>query len=408
MKTSELILKHALKNALEHSGKAMAGAVLNRVIGEAPETKASMAKLGKEIGETLKRVNAMALEDIEAQILKNWPEMLEKRDEERRDLPELENAQKGKVVMRMAPNPDGAIHIGNARQAVLNWFYVSKYRGKYILRFDDTDPKVKKPLKEAYKWTIEDLKWLGIAPDEVLYASDRLDIYYEYAEKLLKQGNAYVCVCDTEEFRRLKEHGRQCPCRSLPSEEQLKRWQQMLSHSYKEGEAVYRVKTDLKDPNPALRDWPGLRIIDNPEHPRVKGKHVWPLLNFNSSIDDHLSGVTHIIRGRDLDFTEHQQRYLYKHFGWSYPHTVVTGKINVEEVVMSKTAIHNGIKNGAYTGWDDPKLGTIRALKKRGISAEGIKQLIWDLGVRKNNATVTWPNIEAADRKARKSPTFVE
>ncbi|MEM0372622.1 MAG: glutamate--tRNA ligase [archaeon] len=405
----KLILKHALKNAFDHKGKADAGAVINRVIGENPSLKSDMKALGKNVAEVIKEVNSMDPSDIEKKLREVWPESFEKRDEERRELPDLPNAKHGRVVMRVAPNPNGPPHIGHAKQMLLNWFYVRKYEGRLILRFDDTDPKTpnKIPMKEAYGYFLDAAKWLGIKPDEVLYASDRLDVYYDYAEKLLEKGHAYICTCDAEKFREMKELGKACPCRELPPDEQLDRWKKMFS-TYKEGQAVYRVKTDLKNPNPALRDWPGFRIIDNPNHPRVKNAHVWPLLNFNSAIDDHLSGVTHILRGRDLDFTEHQQRYLYGHFGWNYPETIINGMLGIEGAPMHKSEIIKGIKDGVYSGWDDPKLATLMGLRKAGITPEGIKQLIWDLGVRKNNVTITRANLEAAVKKAAKNPTFAE
>ena len=217
---------------------------------------------------------------------------------------------------------------------------------------------------------------------------------------------AYICTCDIEEFRELKNSGKPCPCRKLGKEEQLQRWKKMFN-KYKEGEAVYRVKTEINHPNPAMRDWPGFRIIENSKHPRNKTAKVWPLLNFNSPIDDYLSNITHIIRGRDLDFTEHQQRFLYEHFGWKYPETVVTGKLDLEGAELSVSAIKKGIEEGKYSGWADEKLGTIMALKKK-YTASGIKQLIWDLGVRKNNASITWSNLDAAQKKAEKNPTFKE
>ena len=406
---NDLIFKQALKNAYDHEGKASAGAVINRVVGEKPELKSDMGSLGKSVKAVVEQVNMMGKEEIEKQLRTLWPESFEKRDEERHDLPDLENAVKGKVVMRMAPNPSAPPHIGHCRQVLLNWFYCKKYDGKFILRYDDTDPKTpnKKPMKEAYAWWLEDMAWLGVKPDEILYASDHLDTYYEYAEKLINMGKAYVCTCDNEAFKALKEKAEACPCRDLPPEEHLKRWKKMLDWEYKERKAVYRVKTDIKHANPALRDWPGFRIVDNPEHPRVKDKHVWPLLNFNSAIEDHLTGVTHIIRGRDLDATEHQQRFIYEYFGWTYPTVELSGMLEVEGVEVShKSEILKGIAEGKYIGFDDPKLTTLRGLKNAGFKPEGIKQLIWDLSLRKNNVLITEANLRAALLKGEKNPTF--
>lgn len=395
----DIILKHALKNAFEHEGKAIAKAVISRVVGEKPEATKNMRKLSKEVEEVIEEVNKMGLDKQKKKLLEIWPDALEKKPEKPKELPKLPNAVKGKVVLRFAPNPNGPLHIGHTRQALLNWFYRNEYDGVYILRFDDTDPKTKPPLKEAYEWIIEDLEWLGVKPDKISYASDRLDIYKEHGENLLRRKGAYICTCDPEQWRELKNKKKACPCRELPIREQLKRWEKMFS-DYKEGEAAYRVKTDIKHPNPAIRDWVAFKIVDKPNHPRATAK-VWPLLNFASAIDDHLFGITHIIRGRDLDFTEIQQKYVYKYFKWDYPTTIVTGKIYLEGTALSTSKVLKGIKEKSYKGWDDPALGTLRALKKRGIYPETIQQIIFDLGVRKNNVNLVWENIKAMNNKIK-------
>src|SRR5438552_3713251 len=152
--------------------------------------------------------------------------------------------------------------------------------------------------------------------------SDRVPIYYEYAEKALRQGFAFVCTCEPDQFKRIIESGRACPHRSKSPTENLELWHNMLSGGLKEGEAVVRVKTETTHPNPAVRDWPAFRIID-PEkypHPRVGSKYrVWPLYNFSAAVDDHLMGVTHIIRGKEHLTNAVRQTFLYKHMGWSYP-----------------------------------------------------------------------------------------
>lgn len=396
MELNELIFKHALKNAVDHEGKALVDIVMNRVIGENPDLKKDMKSLGIEIKKVLEKVNSMDLEEQKQELLKVWPDALEKKIEEK-ELPELANAVEGKFIVRFAPNPTAPLHIGHARQALLNWFYREKYKGKYILRFDDTDPKVKAPMKEAYDWIIEDLGWLGIKPDEIMYASDRLDIYYEYAKKLLEMGNAYICTCETEKWKEMKIKKQACPCRELSPQEQVNRWEKMFSE-FKEGKAVYRVKTDIDHPNPAIRDWVAFKIVDNPNHPRKNAK-IWPLLNFASGIDDHLLGITHIIRGVELAFTEPQQKYVYKYLGWKYPEVIVTGRVFLEGATMSKSKAIEGIKSGKFSGWDDPKLGTLRGLKKKGIFPETIQELIFELGVRKNDVNLVWENIDALNKR---------
>ena len=155
------------------------------------------------------------------------------------------------------------------------------YDGHFILRYEDTSAAVKPPIPEMYDAILEDLEWLGVKVDEKYIQSDRIEIYYEYAEKVLRDGNAYVCDCDVDEFRELYMAKKACPCRDLSPDEQLKRWNMMLDGTYKQGEAVVRIKTDLQDPNPAVRDWPALRISEA-WHPRKGNKYrVWPLYNFS-------------------------------------------------------------------------------------------------------------------------------
>ena len=168
---------------------------------------------------------------------------------------------------------------------------------------------------EFYDKIREDLKWLGCKVDEEYIQSDRLPIYYEYAEKLLRDGNAYVCTCIPDEFRKKTLQSEPCPCRSLPPTEHLERWKRMLNGGYAEGEAVVRVKTDLNHPNPAVRDWPALRIIDTKKypHPRVGSKYrVWPLYNMAAGVDDHLLGITHIIRGKEHLTNGVRQEFMYQ------------------------------------------------------------------------------------------------
>jgi glutamyl-tRNA synthetase (EC 6.1.1.17) len=174
----------------------------------------------------------------------NWPQLLvrEKIEEEKR-LPPLPNVNKyPKVVTRFSPNPDCVLHLGSARAIVLSYEYARMYDGKFILRFEDTDPKQKKPVLEFYDRIREDLAWLECKPDEEYIQSDRIPIYYEYAEKLLEGGNAYVCICQPQIFREKILAKKPCPCRELPPEDHMERWQRMLNGGYNEGEAVVRIK----------------------------------------------------------------------------------------------------------------------------------------------------------------------
>jgi glutamyl-tRNA synthetase len=276
------------------------------------------------------------------------------------------------------------------------------YIGKFALRFEDTDPKGKRPILEFYDCIRDDLTWLECKPDEEYIQSDRITIYYEYAERLIKDGNAYVCTCKPERFRERILAQKPCGCRNLPPDEHLARWRRMLEGGYAEGEAVVRVKTDLHHPNPAVRDWPALRIID-PEkypHPRVGSKYrVWPLYNLASGIDDHLTGVTHIIRGKEHLANQVRQEYMYKHLGWKYPETIHYGRLKITGASLSKSKIVQGVREGLYKGWDDPRLATFLALRKRGITPEAVKKMIIDVGPKTSDVILSWENLYAYNRK---------
>jgi glutamyl-tRNA synthetase len=176
----------------------------------------------------------------------------------------------------------------------------------------------------------------------------------------------------------------------------------MLNGEYVEGEAVVRVKTDLNHPNPAVRDWPALRIIDtekNP-HPRVGSKfRVWSLYNFACGVDDHLMGVTHIIRGKEHLTNQIRQEYLYKYFGWEYPETIHYGRLKITGAFLSKSKIVEGMKTGLFKSWDDPRLATFAALRKRGIMPEAIRLLMIDVGPKTADVTLSWENLYAHNRK---------
>jgi len=316
-------------------------------------------------------------------------------------LPELPLAEGEKVVMRFAPNPNGAATLGSTRGIIVNSEYVKMHDGKFILRFDDTDPVLKRPLLEAYDWYLEDCAWLDAEPDEVVVASERMDLYYKYAEELLKKGVAYVCFCPAETFKQYKDHKRPCPHSAADIEENIGCWKKMLNGVYEEKEAVLRIKTDMASADPALRDWVALRIIKR-AHPRVGDKYVvWPTLDFESAIEDHLLGITHIIRGKDLMKSEKRQRFLYDHLGWQYPTTMVWGRIKIQEFgKLSTSELRKGIESGEYEGWDDPQLPTLKALRRRGFQPEAIRRFFISIGVTQTDIAVSMKNLYVENRKA--------
>jgi glutamyl-tRNA synthetase len=407
LENSELkedIRKTALLNAIKHEGKAQTGSVIGKILGEKPDLRSKIKEISTLVNKIVKEVNTLSFDEQKSIVEENWPEALVKEKvEKEKHLPPLPNVDKYRqVVTRFSPNPDCVLHLGSARAIILCHEYVHMYKGKFILRFEDTDPKIKRPLLEFYDRIREDLAWLGCKPNEEHIQSDRIPIYYEYAEKLLKAGNAYVCTCQPEIFREKALASKSCDCRSLPIEEHLARWHRMQQGGYSEGEAVLRVKTDLNHPNPAVRDWPAARVIDAKKypHPRVGSKyHVWPLYNLACGIDDHLLGVTHIIRGKEHLTNQVRQEYMYKHLGWKYPEAIHYGRLKITGAYLSKSKIVQGIREGMFKDWDDPRLATFAALRRRGITPEAIKKMIIDIGPKTQDLVLSWENLYAYNRK---------
>ena len=399
----QLIRKTALINAAQHDGKAQAGPIVGKVLGEKAEFRTQVKELSALINEVLQEVNSLTSEKQKQIVEENWPEVFKKEKAEEKRLPALPNVDKYKqVVTRFSPNPDCVLHLGSARAILLSHEYARLYNGKFILRFEDTDPKVKKPGLEFYGKIREDLVWLGCKVNEEYIQSDRIPIYYEYTERLIRNSNAYVCTCIPDQFRKKSLQMEPCPCRGLPPAEHLERWERMLNGRYTEGQAVVRVKTDLNHPNPAVRDWPALRIIDptNYPHPRVGDKYrVWPLYNLAAGLDDHLLGTTHIIRGKEHLTNGVRQEYMYKHLGWDYPEAIHYGRLKITGAFLSKSKIVAGVRDGSFNGWDDPRLATFAALKRRGITPEAIKKMIIDVGPKTADVTLSWENLFSYNKK---------
>jgi glutamyl-tRNA synthetase len=280
--------------------------------------------------------------------------------------------------------------------------YKDIYDGEFVCRFDDTDPETKRPDLDAYDAILDAIAYLGFEPDEVLRASDRLETYYEYARDLVEKGGAYTCSCPQAEFSEMKNSGEACPHRDKDVETTREEFEAMVDGEYGSGEKVLRVKTDIEHKNPALRDWVAFRIIETP-HPREEAAdyRCWPMLDFQSGIDDHLTGVTHIIRGIDLQDSAKRQGFVYDYFGWEYPEVVHWGHVQVDEydVPLSTSSIKELIDEDELTGWDDPRAPTVASLERRGIRGGAIVDAMVDLGTSTSNVDLAMSNVYAYNRE---------
>ncbi len=398
--TRALILHLALENAAKFGGKTSPGIVMGHLVARRPDLKQRSGEILKIVADVCREVNSMSMDEISSRLseLGEVPTTQIEKKEVQDKLELQPNPGIRGFVLRFAPNPNGPLTLGHARAALLCDHFAKKYNGTFILRFEDTSPSVKPPLLEAYDWILGDLYWLGIGIDEIYYQSDRLHIYYAGAEKLLSMGAGYVCRCPREEFSELVKNGRPCPHRDQSPEENMRLWKAMLDGEIRQGEAVVRVKTELTHPNPALRDWPALRI-DETTHPRVGKKYrVWPLYNWACAIDDHAMKITHVIRAKEHLTNDVRQSYVYKHFGWKKPTTVTIGRVKLEGYSLSKSKMMEGLKAGEYSGFDDPRLGTVRSVIRKGIKAEVIRNAVLDLGTKSVEATLKWENLYSANR----------
>ncbi len=389
----ELARKYALQNAVKHKGKAQNGAVMGSIMSSHPEFRKNAAEVSKTIGEVVREINSLNIDEQTSEVEKfGGMEVEEKKKEEKGlvDLPDVE----GNVVLRFAPNPSGPLHIGHARAAILNREYLKRYRGKLILRIEDTDPKRVYP--PAYDMIRGDLDWMDIKIDQEFIQSDRIPVYYEYARRLIEVDGAYMCTCEGGVFKNLKDQKKACPCRDRDVHENLKLWEKM--ETMDEGDAVLRVKTDIEHKNPAIRDFVAMRIVEE-EHPRTGGKYkIYPMMNFSVAVDDHLMDMTHVLRGKDHLANSEKQKYIYQHFKWDIPVFIHYGRLKMDDVALSTSKAREGIENGTYSGWDDPRLGTIRAISRRGIMKGALYELINEIGVKIADSTVSWKKIYGLNR----------
>ncbi len=396
----ELARKYALHNAVLYGGKAQPKAVLGKVLAQDPSLRARARELSQLVEEVVQEVNRLGPEEQRSLLESLAPELLERvvefRPLELPDLPDL----RGPVLMRLAPYPSGPLHIGNARMVILNDEYVKRYGGRLLLVHDDTiGSEEKLPVKEAYEQVEEGLQWLDVEYHEVLYKSDRLPLFYDWGRRLLDVGGAYACSCSVDELRKKREAGEACEHRSRPTEENLAVWGQMLDGGLAQGEAVVRLKTDMKHPNPAFRDRVLFRISDR-EHPRVGTRYrVWPLLEFSWAVDDHLLGITHVIRGKDLVMEDEMERAIWAYLEVEGPAFVHHGLLRLREAELSKSLQRRLIQKGELAGIYDPRTWSLQSLEKRGIRPEALRRFILSFSLSLTDVEVPAETLYTENRR---------
>ena len=307
------------------------------------------------------------------------------------------------ICTRFPPEPNGYLHIGHAKAILLNYGLAQKYHGKFNMRFDDTNPtKERVEFVESIK---ADIKWLGADwEDRLFFASNYFDQMYEAAVKLIKKGKAYVCDLTPEQIREyrgtLTEPGKESPYRNRSIEENLELFEAMKDGKYADGEKVLRAKIDMASPNINMRDPIIYRVAHMTHHNTGDKWCIYPMYDFAHPIEDAIEGVTHSIC--TLEFENHRPLYDWVVRELEYPHPpkqIEFAKLYLTNVVTGKRYIKKLVEEGIVDGWDDPRLVSIAALRRRGFTPESIKMFVDLCGVSKAQSSVDYAMLEYCIRE---------
>ncbi len=340
----------------------------------------------------------MEMEEKEI-ISKNFIEQIIEKD--------LKEGHCTKIVTRFPPEPNGYLHIGHAKSILLNSGLADKYNGQFNLRFDDTNPtKEKIEFVESIK---KDVEWIGgNFEDRIFYASDYFDKMYEAAITLIKRGKAYVCDLTAEEIREyrgtLKEPGKNSPYRDRSIKENLDLFERMKNGEFENGSKVLRAKIDMASPNINMRDPVIYRVARMTHHNTGDKWCVYPMYDFAHPIEDAIEGITHSIC--TLEFEDHRPLYDwvlieagFKKTAEDTPKQIEFAKLYLTNVITGKRYIKKLVEDGIVDGWDDPRMVSIAALRRRGFTPESIKMFMELVGVSKSNSSVDYAMLEYCIRE---------
>eukprot|EP00768_Dysnectes_brevis_P005765 gnl/Dysnectes_brevis/429_a472_3377.p1 GENE.gnl/Dysnectes_brevis/429_a472_3377~~gnl/Dysnectes_brevis/429_a472_3377.p1 ORF type:complete len:697 (+),score=327.93 gnl/Dysnectes_brevis/429_a472_3377:31-2121(+) len=306
--------------------------------------------------------------------------------------PKLPNAEIGAVRTRFPPEPSGYLHIGHAKAAVLNHFLARKYKGTLHFRLDDTNPA--KESTEFVESIKSDLKWLGIDYDSTSHSSDLFPLFQKYAQDLIDRGIAYADCTPSAQMRQERMDGVESQYRTATVEETTGRWQEMLSGSEEGKRWCLRVKIDMADPNKCMRDPVIFRV--NTEHPHpITGTDykAYPTYDFATTITDSTEGITHVLRTTEFLDRNAQYRWLTKTMGLRCPELLDFSRLNMQHTVMSKRFLQSFVDAGLVTGWDDPRFPTLRGLRRRGLTQQGLKAFMLGQGLSRKVNSQEWDKI---------------
>ncbi len=392
------VRKLSLQNAFEHGGKTQDKIILGKILGTKPEYRTKVKEITKDISEIVNSINQLSSEEQEKEINENFPELLVPKEkiEEREGLPELKDAIQGKVITRFPPEPNGYPHIGHAKAAIINSEYAKMYGGKFILRMDDTNPEAER--MEYHAAIKVGLEWLGIEFDLVKNTSDDMEIFYEKGLELINLGKAYICTCKREDISKNRRERKSCKCSMSDIGKNNKNWEKMNS-KYKAGDAIVRFRGDMKADNAVMRDPVLFRIIDEKHYTLGEKFRVWPSYDMAVAIEDSIDGVTHAFRSKEFELRKELIDEILDTLKMRKPQQGFFSRLEFKGMPISKRIIKPLIEEGKVSWYDDPRLPTLEALRRRGIKPEAIRKFIMSLGLTKANTLAPFDSLEAFNRK---------
>ncbi len=392
------IRKVALQNAYEHEGKTQDKIVLSKILGTKPEFRSKVKEIIGDISEIVSFVNQLSFDEQKKEIEENFPDILKPKEkiEEREGLPPLQGAEQGKVVTRFPPEPNGYPHIGHAKAAIINSEYAKMYGGKCILRMDDTNPEAER--MEYHAAIKVGLDWLGVKFDVVKSTSDDMEFFYEKGMELINSGKAYVCTCKRETISQNRKERKACKCSFRDIKQNNQGWEKMFE-KYKPGEAIVRFRGDMKADNAVMRDPVLFRIIDEKHYTLGEKYRVWPSYDLAVAIEDSKDGITHAFRSKEFELRKDLINAILDELGMRKPYQDFFSRLEFKGMPISKRILKPLIEEGKVSWYDDPRLPTLEALRRRGIKAEAIKKFILSLGLTKANTLAPFDALEAFNRK---------
>ncbi|XP_026513474.1 bifunctional glutamate/proline--tRNA ligase isoform X3 [Terrapene carolina triunguis] len=310
---------------------------------------------------------------------------------------ELPGAEMGKVIVRFPPEASGYLHIGHAKAALLNQHYQVNFKGKLIMRFDDTNPEKEK--EDFEKVILEDVAMLHIKPDQFTYTSDHFETIMKYAEKLIQEGKAYVDDTPAEQMKMEREQRIESKHRNNSVEKNLQMWEEMKKGTECGQMCCLRAKIDMNSNNGCMRD-PTLYRCKNQPHPRTASNYnVYPTYDFACPIVDSIEGVTHALRTTEYHDRDEQFYWIIEALGIRKPYIWEYSRLNLNNTVLSKRKLTWFVNEGLVDGWDDPRFPTVRGVLRRGMTVEGLKQFIAAQGSSRSVVNMEWDKIWSFNKK---------